>query len=302
MKELLVISGKGGTGKTTVVASFSRLAREAVLADYDVDAPDLWILLDPEIQEERPFYGGYKPRVVADLCNGCDVCGEHCQFGAIEAGVVDYLECEGCGFCEEVCPEGAIVMEEALSGHLYLSQTPYGPFVFARLRPGEENSGKLVTEVKKEARERATQEEATLLISDGPPGIGCPVIASLNQVHLALIVTEPSLSALSDLKRTIELCRFLRIPSAVVINRFDLNPQKTEEIETFCKAQGIALLQKIPFDRRIPELLVQRKSPLEGPPEVQRPFLELWERVLALLGEALPEKEGGGEKHQHSQA
>lgn len=278
-----MISGKGGTGKTTIVGAFSRLAEDAVFADCDVDAPDLWILLDPKIEEQRPFYGGQKPRVIEDLCTGCNECGTHCRFGAIRAGRVDLVECEGCGFCEAVCPEKAIQMTEHLNGHLYIATTPYGPFVFARLNPGEENSGKLVTEVKKEARSIVEQKGARWLIIDGPPGIGCPVMAALNRVNLALLVTEPSIAGLSDLERAVDLCRFFRVPCCVVMNKADLNPSMAKKIEEFCELKEIPFIGRIPFDTKIPHLLSEKKTPIEGPKEVRDSFVKLWDDLMTRL-------------------
>lgn len=283
MKELLVISGKGGTGKTTLVASFARLAERAVLADCDVDAADLHLLLKPKVLQEGAFYGGRKPQVDLERCTGCGRCTELCRFGAIEDGEVDLIECEGCGLCALGCPEEAISMQDHLSGHWYLSETAFGPMIHAQLEMGEENSGKLVAEVRKRAKELAEEKGEDLILVDGPPGVGCPVISSLSGVDMALVVTEPTVAALHDLERVLELCRRLRVEALVCINKFDVNLQKVHEVEDFCRQEGVEVLGKIPFDRRVIEALSEGKTPLEVPTGVGGEIEALWQRLSERL-------------------
>lgn len=285
MKELLVISGKGGTGKTTLVASFAQLASEAVLVDCDVDAPDLHLLLQPEVIQQGPFVGGRKPQVEAESCTRCGLCTELCRFGAIEAGEVDIVQCEGCGLCALGCPEGAVKMQDHLSGHWYISETAFGPMVHAQLEVGEENSGKLVAEVRKRAKALAEAEGKQLVLIDGPPGVGCPVISSLSGVDMALVVTEPTVAALHDLDRVLELCERFRVESLVCINRYDLNREKTAEVEEYCRRRGLRVIGRIPFDRAVIEALTQGKTPLEHPSKASRAIEEVWQETAKRLSE-----------------
>jgi MinD superfamily P-loop ATPase len=266
MKQLVVISGKGGTGKTVLSASFAALAPNAVLADVDVDAANLHLVLDPEIRERREFIGGSKARVEARTCTACGRCRPICRFDAIAEdgdGIarVDPLACEGCGLCARICPSSAILMEPCVSGEWFVSATRFGPFVHARLGVAQENSGKLVTQVRKKAREIGERDGYDLLIMDGSPGIGCPVIASLSGTDLALIVTEPTPSGVHDLERIAGLARHFKIRAVCAINKFDINPGNTEGIETWCVEQAIPLVGKIPFDPAVVES-VARGVPL----------------------------------------
>jgi MinD superfamily P-loop ATPase len=285
MKQLVVISGKGGTGKTVISASFAALAANAVLADVDVDASNLHLLLSPEIRERHEFVGGSKARVEARGCTACGRCRPVCRFGAISEdgdGVarVDPLACEGCGLCARVCPSSAILMEPCVSGEWFVSTTRFGPFVHARLGIAQENSGKLVTEVRKRAREIGEREGRELLIMDGSPGIGCPVIASLSGTDLALIVTEPTPSGVHDMERVVELARHFKIEAVCAVNKFDLNPANTERIASWCAAQGIPLVGRIPFDEAVIES-VRRGLPLmegsDGP--AAQGLRALWGRL-----------------------
>jgi MinD superfamily P-loop ATPase len=262
MKEIVVISGKGGTGKTVLSACFAALSRNAVLADVDVDASNLHLLLRPEIQERHAFQSGQKARIDEEKCTGCGVCLPACRFDALVvdgAGRVrvDSLSCEGCGVCFHVCPLQAVTLEIPTSGEWYVSLTKYGPLVHARLGIAQENSGKLVTEVRKKAREIAEREGRDLLIMDGSPGIGCPVIASLAGADLALIVTEPTLSGVHDLERIAGLARHFKIPAACCINKCDLNLDNTAGIERWCREQAIPLIGKIAFDPAVVESVVR---------------------------------------------
>ncbi|MDD8016135.1 MAG: ATP-binding protein [Acidobacteriota bacterium] len=263
MKQIVVISGKGGTGKTVLSACFAALSRNAVLADADVDASNLHLLLHPEIEERRVFKGGRKARIDAEKCDNCGVCIPACRFDALAENAsgrvaVDRLSCEGCGICFRLCPAQAVGMEVRDCGEWYVSRTRYGPFVHARLGAGEENSGKLVTEVRKRATEIAAKEDRDLLIMDGSPGIGCPVIASLTGANLALIVTEPTLSGVHDMERIVELARHFKIPAAACINKYDLNMDNAEAIETWCESHSIPVAGKVAFDPSVMDSVVRR--------------------------------------------
>jgi MinD superfamily P-loop ATPase len=262
MKQIVVISGKGGTGKTVMSACFAGLARNAVLADVDVDASNLHLLLRPEVQERHIFRSGLKARIDAKKCTACGICLPLCRFNALSEdkegkAVVESLSCEGCGLCYHVCPEKAIEMETQVAGEWYISRTKYGPFVHARLGIAEENSGKLVTEVRKKARQLAETEGRNLVIMDGAPGIGCPVIASLTGTDLALIVTEPTPSGRHDMERIVALARHFKIRAACCINKFDLNPENSADIERWCREESIPVVGKIPFDAAVPESVVR---------------------------------------------
>lgn len=262
MKQLVIISGKGGTGKTVLSACFATLARKKVMVDCDVDAANLYLLLQPEIQEEHSFSGGKKARVDPDQCTGCWNCLDVCRFSAIsqeEDGKIsiDPISCEGCGVCSYICPTKSIAMEKRVSGKWYVSRTKYGPFVHARLGIGEENSGKLVAEIRKKANEIAEKEALDLVIIDGPPGTGCPVIASLSGSDIALIVTEPTLSGIHDMERVIGVAEHFRIETAVCINKYDINLAHSCRIEKWCEERSIPVLGKIPFDEVVTEAVSQ---------------------------------------------
>ncbi len=257
MKEVVVLSGKGGTGKTTIVGSLAALAERKVLADCDVDAADLHLLLSPLEKEKNEFWCGQVAHIDADKCNECAVCQELCRFGAINNFRVDAVSCEGCGFCSRICPAEAITMRDNMAGYWFISDTRYGPLVHARLGIAQENSGKLVAEVRRRARQIAEEQGLDYIISDGPPGIGCPVISSLSGAALALLVTEPSLAGLHDLGRVLGLCHHFGIPAMVCINKYDLNEENTREIECECAGQGVAVVGRVPFDNVVTESIVQ---------------------------------------------
>ncbi|MBC7169891.1 ATP-binding protein [Candidatus Bipolaricaulota bacterium] len=284
MTELVVVSGKGGTGKTTVAASLAALAHGAVIADCDVDAADLHLLLHPQTTERIPYEGAEKAEVDPDRCTGCGACLSACRFGAVgQIGTsvrIDPLSCEGCGACAFVCPTGAIAMQPQLSGWIHISQSSYGTFVHGELRPGEEASGKLVTQVKMRARALARDEGAGLLIVDGAPGIGCPVIASLSGAHAALVVTEPSRSALHDLERVVAVARQFRAQPLIAINKVDLAPDLTTEIELYAQREGIPVLARIPYDEQVVAALVAERPLVEhGDGPAARAVRALWERL-----------------------
>lgn len=256
MKEIVVLSGKGGTGKTTIVASFAALARNKVLCDCDVDAADLHLLLKPKAKETHEFRSGQTAVINEKLCTRCGLCQEVCRFEAIKDLQIDPTACEGCGFCANVCPEDAITMEENLAGHWFVSDTKYGPLVHARLGIAQENSGKLVTVVRQNARSIVQKEGFEYIITDGPPGIGCPVISSLSGANLALLVTEPTLSGMHDLERVIGVCRHFGVPPLVCINKYDLNEDNTSRLERYCLEQGIEVAARLPFDNIVTESLI----------------------------------------------
>jgi MinD superfamily P-loop ATPase len=262
MKELVVLSGKGGTGKTSIVGSLAAIAGSKVLADCDVDAADLHLLLRPEVREEHEFWSGQVAAIDRERCTGCGLCRDLCRFKAIDASFkVDAISCEGCGFCSRICPAGAIGMEENLAGRWYISDTAYGPLVHARLGIAQENSGKLVATVRQQARQMAEKMGLDYIITDGPPGIGCPVISSLSGASLALLVTEPTLSGRHDLERVLEVCRHFGVQSIVCINKYDINRDNTRQIEGYCLNQGIKVAARIPFSNVFTEAM-QRGQPV----------------------------------------
>jgi MinD superfamily P-loop ATPase len=284
IRQLAIVSGKGGTGKTTIAAAFAALAKGKVMVDCDVDAADLYLLLQPKILIQEKYFGKKSPHVDLDKCTQCGICREVCRFNAIDNGVVDYISCEGCGFCSHVCPKDAIMMEEAFSGDWFVSETPYGPFVHARLGIGEENSGKLVTVVRKKAMEIAKENNLDLILIDGPPGIGCPVTASLTGVNLILAITEPTVSGIHDLERILKLADHFKIPSMVCINKFDLNLENSNKISLYCEKNGSQLIGKIPYEPKVVEALVKRKTVMDYPcNEVQGIIQRMWEQIEVLL-------------------
>ncbi|MGB2660930.1 MAG: ATP-binding protein [Candidatus Omnitrophota bacterium] len=261
MRQIVVISGKGGTGKTVLTASFAAIAENKVMADCDVDAADLHLLLTPDVNERHLFKSGKTAVINNDICTGCGKCVELCRFEAISKDyIVDPIACEGCAFCSFVCPVGAIKMRENTTGEWFISSTRFGPMVHAKLGIAEENSGKLVSLVRQKAKEIAEKKDLDWVIIDGSPGIGCPVIASLSGVDFALVVTEPTLSGLHDADRVIKVTRHFKVPVKVVINKYDLNIDMTEKIADYCNKNDIPLVGKIPFDKSVVEAMVSGKT------------------------------------------
>ena len=284
MKEIVVLSGKGGTGKTSITGSFAALADSKVLVDCDVDAADLHLILQPSAQKKQEFRSGQSAVIDQQKCIQCDVCRGVCRFEAIRDYRVDPISCEGCGFCSHVCPVGAIIMEECLAGHWFVSATRYGYLVHARLGTAQENSGKLVATVRKEARHIAQTDNLELIISDGPPGIGCPVISSLSGANLALLVTEPTLSGIHDLERAMEVSRHFDVPCQVCINKYDINEENTLEIEEYCRNEGVEVAARIPFDNAVTEAMVKGLPVVEfSHGQASREIEKLWEGVIRNL-------------------
>ncbi len=270
MKELVVISGKGGTGKTSVTAALAVLSGKFVMADCDVDAADLHLLLQPDIRQRMEFRSGHEAVIRAEDCMGCGRCLEACRFEAIrrEGAVfcVEAVGCEGCGVCVQVCPVQAIDFPERVSGEWYLSATRCGPMVHARLNPGGENSGKLVALVREKARNLATEQGLDGVLVDGPPGIGCSVIASITGASLVLAVTEPTLSGLHDLERVLSLAGHFKIPAAVCVNKWDINAEQTEAIEQRAQQLGAFLAGRIRYGPEMTASQVAGRTVVEGDP------------------------------------
>ncbi|MFC1905202.1 ATP-binding protein [Chloroflexota bacterium] len=284
MKEIVILSGKGGTGKTSIVGSFAALAIKKVLADCDVDAADLHLLLSPSRKQESEFWSGRVAYVDKDKCTQCGLCQDICRFHAITDFRVDPVSCEGCGFCSHICPVEAIAMKENLSGHWFASDTRYGPLVHARLGIAQENSGKLVAVVRQHAKRIAEEQGLGCIISDGPPGIGCPAISSLSGANLALLVTEPTLSGMHDLERVLGVCRHFGVPALVCVNKYDVNEYNTRQIENHCLTQGIEVASKIPFDNIVTEALVRGLPVVEySDGEVSHEIGALWQKISNVL-------------------
>ena len=284
MKEVVVLSGKGGTGKTSIVGSFAALAKSKVMVDCDVDAADLHLLLQPTVLEEYEFWSGVAASIDESRCTQCGLCQELCRFNAIKDFKIDTISCEGCGFCSYICPVGAIIMQENLAGQWSISDTRYGPLIHARLGIAQENSGKLVATVRQQARAVAGNQGFDYIISDGPPGIGCPVISSLSGVDLALLVTEPTLSGIHDLERILGVCNHFEIPSLVCINKCDINEDNSHQIEGYCLGQGVKVAAWIPFDNAVTEAIMHGIPLVEYARNgVSQQMGILWETVSKLL-------------------
>ncbi|MBM4310958.1 MAG: (4Fe-4S)-binding protein [Deltaproteobacteria bacterium] len=285
MRQITVISGKGGTGKTSIIAALSSLADTAVLADCDVDAADLHIILNPDVQRAEEFSGGRVAVIRKSQCTQCGACRELCRFDAIGGSLaIDPIACEGCGVCAAFCPEKAITMMPKLSGHWFVSETRNGPMVHARLGIAEDNSGKLVSQVRNEAKQLAEARGLDFVIVDGPPGIGCPVIAAIAGVDLVLVVTEPTLSGLHDLERVLATAGHFNIPAAVCVNKFDINPRNTTAIEDLCSRQSVPVVARIPYDRSVVAALLQKQTVLEHEAcaAVADEIRQMWGRISAL--------------------
>jgi MinD superfamily P-loop ATPase len=291
MKSIAFISGKGGTGKTSLVASFAKLASPVIVADCDVDAANAALLMPGETLHSEPFWAGSRAEIDRSLCITCGECADACRFHAIGLHegwfVVDPLSCEGCGVCHFVCPADAVRMSPNQAGNVEVSKTAVGMLVRGALLPGQGNSGKLVARVRELSKERAEEGSFSLVLIDGPPGIGCPVHATLTGVDLSVVVTEPTPSGEHDLERALELLRRFEVPGAIVINKADLSSKMSESIEVMAKERGVPIIGKIPFERLAPRSLAQRRAPIEI--ERLQPILaQIWVRIIAMArGEAL---------------
>lgn len=284
MKELTVVSGKGGTGKTSITAALATLADDAVICDCDVDAANLHLLLEPKIIKKTPFYGMKKAFIDKEKCTRCDQCAQLCKFEAITDYTVNELACEGCQLCSRVCPVNAVQMVDHLAGHWFISETTCGPFVHAKLGIAEGNSGLLVAEVRKAARKLAEEKEKSLIITDGPPGIGCPVISSLADTSMALVVTEPTASGIHDLERIVKVAKNFGCQIAVCINKYNLNAENSRYIEDVSRKLNVPVIGRISYDTAMHEAVIN-KVPVTLVPrgKVQKEIRELWHQVYKML-------------------
>ncbi|MFH2058329.1 MAG: ATP-binding protein [Pseudomonadota bacterium] len=285
MKELVILSGKGGTGKTSITSAFAFLAQNTMFCDADVDAADLHLILTPQIKASKDFKGGHEAIINPDKCTQCGLCMELCRFDAVKNNFqIDSIACEGCGVCVDLCPEQAIDFPETVCGQWYFSDTRFGPMVHAGLGIARENSGRLVSMVRQEARKLATKSNLDLILTDGPPGIGCPVIASMGQATAVLIIAEPTLSGIHDMERVGQLCDHFNIPAMVCINKFDLNPEQTKNIEMLAQDKNIVVVGKISFDPIFTYAMIQAQTIFEYKNQslaaVQ--VRQVWETILSL--------------------
>jgi MinD superfamily P-loop ATPase len=286
-KEIVVISGKGGTGKTTITACLADIIPVKIIADADVDAANLYILLKPGNIRDKDFIGKSKAGINRDLCTNCNLCLELCRFHAVEYidghYRVDPYSCEGCGLCKIACPAQAIEMKEQVVGKWFLSDTEFGDFVHARLIPGAENSGSLVTMVRFQAKLAAVKKDIKTILIDGPPGIGCPVTASITGVDLAIIVTEPTYSGISDLGRVFDLTQHFKVKSGIVINRYDINPGNTGKIESFAREKGVPVFAKIPHSECIMEEISKSNLPSRKCKSLAQSIEKIYEQIKNVL-------------------
>jgi len=287
MKEILIVSGKGGTGKTSITAALASLANNSVMADCDVDAADMHLILNHDIKDEHEFISGHLAQINQADCISCGVCQQNCKFDAIKikdgSYIVDPVACEGCGVCVWSCPAEAIDFNDNLCGHWYISDTRLGPMVHSNLKAAAENSGKLVSKVRDEARKIAKSNESEFLLIDGPPGIGCPVIASMTGVSEAIIVTEPTLSGLHDMERVLDLAEHFQIKAYACINKYDINISVAEKIAGILKSRNISLIGQIPYSSEITQAQIAGKTIIEfsdGP--AAKAIKEMWRAFIEI--------------------
>jgi len=292
IKEIVVLSGKGGTGKTSLMASLASLLKgKIVLADCDVDAANLHLLLKPKIKESHLFIAGKIAQIIPDKCSKCGLCLEDCRFEAIYKQKtnnhffyqVDPIECEGCGVCAYFCPEQAIAFKEQECGLWMRSTTKYGPMIHAKLHIGAENSGKLVSLVRKEAYELAEKKNLEYVLVDGPPGLGCPVIASLTGSSFALIITEPTLSGQHDFERILKLTKHFKTPSALIINKWDLNPRIAASIEEMAHLNDCSIIGTIPYDESFTKAQLKTQPVIEINKILKDKMEIIWENINKVI-------------------
>ncbi len=290
MKEITILSGKGGTGKTSIAAAIASLASNAVFCDNDVDAADLHLILNPEIQKTYNFNSGDKSVIDNEKCSACGLCIDYCHFEAISRDSsgfpsINKFKCEGCRLCERICPNEAISTISTFNNQWFISITRFGTLIHAHMGPGEENSGKLVTQLRETAHTIAKDTGADVIVNDGPPGIGCPVIASLTGTDVVLLVTEPSISGLHDALRITELVQNFHLPLFVIINKYDINLALTAEVEHTFKNKDIPIIGKIPFDERVVEAMVERQSITEYSPacSTSKVIRSAWEQLISYM-------------------
>jgi MinD superfamily P-loop ATPase len=287
MREITILSGKGGAGKTSVAAALASLAENTVFCDNDVDAADLHLIFNPKILETHKFDSGSKAEINPEICNNCGLCEEYCRFDAIHQNSnnfpeINVFQCEGCRLCERICPVQAITVHQNFNNEWFVSETRFGPLVHAKMGPGEENSGKLVSEIRQKAREIASVQKANFVINDGPPGIGCSAIASVTGTDAVLLIIEPTISGLHDAKRLVQLVENFKIPLFAVINKFDINRGFTQTVENYLNEKSIPLIGKIPFTTAMVESMIAEQTIIEFDPEskISSIFTGIWKDLL----------------------
>ena len=284
IREIVIVSGKGGTGKTSLTAAFAALAKNSILCDADVDAADLHLLMQPEVKEQTDFMGGSKAVIDPDLCTGCGTCRTLCRFDAIsDRYEVDPIRCEGCGVCVDFCPEQAIGFPVQRCGEWYVSATRFGPMVHARLGIAEENSGRLVSLIRTETKKRAEERGLDLILTDGPPGIGCPVIAAIGGATALVIVVEPTVSGIHDMERVVDLAAHFKVPGMVIVNRYDLNVEMAETIEKLAVQRNLVVLGRVPFDPVFTRSMVQGQTLFEYGEETptRQVVRDIWAKIIS---------------------
>ena len=287
-RELVIISGKGGTGKTTLTSSFAYLMKNKIIVDADADAADMYILMEPEIKRKEFFKGNKPAKIDSDKCTKCDICRQLCRFDAIyiddnENYVVNEMKCDSCDLCRLACPAQAIEMVDTISGEWYESETPYGIMVHAKLYPGAENSGNLVTMVKHGAHILSEEKGIEYILVDGSPGIGCPVISTISGANFVVVVTEPTQSGLHDLDRVRQLCDSFKVKTGVVVNKYDLNEDVANQIENFTQEKGGIFLGRIPFDVNVPKAIVNKEIPYVSCDSIKKPIEEIFNKSMENL-------------------
>jgi MinD superfamily P-loop ATPase len=284
--EIAIISGKGGTGKSSISAAFATLNGEMILADCDVDAANLYLLFNPSIEEEEVYIAGHKAVIDYKICTNCQVCKDYCRFDAIslknDKVVISEISCDGCFLCSRICPENAIKMVPNNQSRMYSGSFRKGKMVYGRLAPGEENSGKLVNMVREKAKQLSEKNGHKTIILDGPPGIGCPVISTITGVDKVIIITEPTISGLHDMQRTVETVQKFKLNPYIIINKADLNSSMTGQIKKWCEKNGINVTGELEFDAKVVEAMVQGKSIIEYDPElnISKQINKIWNKII----------------------